>query len=295
VSEVRVTVPCSTSNLGAGFDCIGLAFNRHLSARFIPGPSERLERYGTLEQLTDDDIVLGILRARGITGTLILDSNIPVGKGLGSSAAATVAGLAISAAVRKQPLDYDVALAEAVAREGHPDNSAPSLTGGLVAVVSHRGGSPHRILPLHLSEQIGFVFAAPNVVVSTKAARQALPANVAHSAAVRTIARTVALVEGFAEADADLLRIGFDDELHVPHRIGMIPGGCDAIAAAMRAGAWAATISGSGSGLIAVCARGEEADIVAAMSKAFEAATDSSATAFVAIPDFAGVQIESGA
>lgn len=290
MSEIRVTVPCSTSNLGAGFDCIGLAFARHLTATFTPDATPRLQRCGTLAALTDDDIVESMLRERGITGSLVLDSNVPVGKGLGSSAAATVAALAIAAAVRAEELNYDVALAEAVAREGHPDNAAPALVGGLVAVVG--SGDARRMLPLHLSEEIGFVFAAPSATVSTEAARQALPAQIAHGAAVRTIARGIALVEGLAEADPQLLRIGFDDELHVPYRIGMIPGGQEALAAALRGGAWAATISGSGSGLIAVCARGAESDVAANMAAAFETVTRQPPIAFVAQPDFAGVQIE---
>ncbi len=287
---IRVRVPCSTSNLGAGFDCIGLALNRHLSVTFEPGGPLTIDRLGTLAPLQGDDIVAEILRARSLAGSLILDSNIPVGRGLGSSAAATVAGLAIAAAVANEALDYDVALQEATALEGHPDNAAPALLGGLVAVVSD--GASQRALPMHLCEAIGFVFAAPRAIISTKAARRALPEHVPHPVASRSIARSVALIEGLAEGDPDLLRIGFEDELHVPYRIGMIPGGSEAIEAARKAGAWAATISGSGSGLIAVCPRGAEETVRAAMANVFAEATAEPAIAFVAAPDFAGVQIE---
>ena len=287
---IRVTVPCSTSNLGAGFDCIGLALNRHLRVTFEPGGQLTIDRLGTLAPLEGDDIVAEILRARSLTGSLILDSNIPVGRGLGSSAAATVAGLAIAAAAANEELDYDVALQKATALEGHPDNAAPALLGGLVAVVSD--GASQRALPMHLCEAIGFVFAAPHAIISTKAARRALPEHVPHPVASRSIARSVALIEGLAEGDPDLLRIGFEDELHVPYRIGMIPGGSEAIEAARKAGAWAATISGSGSGLIAVCARGAEDAVLAAMASVFAEATAERAIAFVAAPEFAGVQIE---
>lgn len=291
--ELRVTVPCSTSNLGAGFDCIGLAFDRHLTATFEPG-GDRIDlvRLGTLAELPHDahDIVADILTARSVFGALTLNSTIPVGKGLGSSAAATVAALAIASAIAHEDFDCDIALEAATALEGHPDNSAPAIIGGLVAVVTD--GTRRRALHLHLSEDIGFVFAAPHATVSTKAARRALPDHVAHGMATRTVARTVALVEGLAEGDAELLRIGFEDELHVPYRIGMIPGGAHALAAARQAGAWAATISGSGSGMIAVCAPGDESAIVAAMRSAFEAATAHDAIAFVVTPDFDGVQVQ---
>jgi homoserine kinase len=287
--NITVVVPCSTSNLGAGFDCLGLALDRHLTVSFETGDEMRVERSGTLAQDEGDDIVAAILHDHDVRGTLLLDSTIPVGKGLGSSAAATVAALAIVASVNGEELDYDAALQAATALEGHPDNAAPSLIGGLVAVVGD--GSRQRALQMFLSEAIGFVFAAPQSIVSTKAARRALPENVPHVVAARTIARSIALIEGLAEADPELLRIGFTDELHVPFRLGMIPGGVHALDAALDAGAWAATISGSGSGLLAVCERGSEAPIRDAMAQAFRAASAQEPIALVLQPDYGGVQI----
>lgn len=290
--SLRVTVPCSTSNLGAGFDCIGLALSLHLTATFEPADESQVERTGTLPPLEnpDDDIVAAMLAKHGITGRLTLDSNIPIGKGLGSSAAARVAGLAIIRAVGGSELDYEAMLTEATSLEGHPDNAAPAIIGGLIAVVSN--GDALRPISLHLSEDIGFAFAAPQSTVSTKAARHALPDQVPHEVAARTIARSVALVEGLAEADPDLLRIGFADELHVPFRLGMIAGGRDAIDAAVATGAWAATVSGSGSGIIAVCTRGDESAVAHAMARAFERASAHEAIGFPIGPDFAGVQLE---
>ena len=223
-------------------------------------------------------------------GTLVLDSTIPVGKGLGSSAAATLAGVAIVTALKDDEFDYDLALETASALEGHADNVAPALMGGLVGVIAERFG--YRPFPLSLSHDLGFAFAAPNAIVSTKAARKALPAQVPHAVAARSVARGVALVEGLAEADRDLLRLGFADELHVPYRLGMIPGGESALDAAIEAGAWAATISGSGSGLIAICERGGEEAVRDAMAESFAFATGQRAISFVAKPDFSGIQIE---
>ena len=287
---IRVTVPCSTSNLGGGFDCIGLALNRYLIATFTAANDLHLTRLGTLADAGGDDIVLEALRRHGVRGTLVLDSTIPVGKGLGSSAAATLAGVAIITALQDDEFDYDVALDTASALEGHADNVAPALLGGLVGVVGDDYG--YRPFPLSLSPELGFVFAAPKSIVSTKAARKALPEQVSHAAATRSVARGIALVEGLAEADRDLLRLGFADELHVPYRLGMIPGGESALSAALDAGAWAATISGSGSGLIAICERGGEEAVRDAMAESFTAATDQSAISFVAKPDFSGIQIE---
>jgi homoserine kinase len=289
VTQYRVMVPCSTSNLGAGFDCVGLALNRHLDAWFEPGDEMSVMHRGTLTDVEGEDICATILLEHGLRGALVLDSNIPVGKGLGSSAAATVAALAIISAHKGEEFDYDAVLQSATALEGHPDNAAPSILGGLVAVVGD--GVRLRALTMFLSDTIGFVFAAPQAIVSTKAARRALPEQVPHVTAARAVARSVALIEGLAEADPELLKIGFSDELHVPYRLGMIPGGKHAIDAAVGAGAWAATISGSGSGLIAVCERGREEAVRGAMSHALEAATAQSPIAFVLEPDYGGVQI----
>jgi homoserine kinase len=289
VTQFRVMVPCSTSNLGAGFDCVGLALNRHLDAWFEPGDEMSVLHRGTLTDVEGEDICATILLEHGLRGALVLDSTIPVGKGLGSSAAATVAALAIVSAHNGEEFDYDAVLQSATALEGHPDNAAPSILGGLVAVVGD--GVRLRALTMFLSEAIGFVFAAPQAIVSTKAARRALPEQVPHVTAARAVARSVALIEGLAEADPELLKIGFSDELHVPYRLGMIPGGKHAIDAAVEAGAWAATISGSGSGLIAVCERGREEAVRGAMSNALEAATAQPPIAFVLEPDYGGVQI----
>jgi homoserine kinase len=113
-----------------------------------------------------------------------------------------------------------------------------------------------------------------------------------------------ALVRGLAEGDPDLLRIGFADELHVPYRMPLIPGGAAAMDAARAAGAWAVTISGSGSGLIAVCGGGAETAVAEAMGAALvaagegeggveaEAEGEGAVLAFPVRPDFAGVWIE---
>lgn len=289
MTQYRVLVPCSTSNLGAGFDCVGLALNRHLDAWFEQGDEMNVMHRGTLSDVEGEDICATILLEHGIRGSLVLDSTIPVGKGLGSSAAATVAALAIVSAVKGEEFDYDAVLQAATALEGHPDNAAPSILGGLVAVVGD--GVKLRALQMFLSESIGFVWAAPNAVVSTKAARRALPDQVPHVTATRAVARSVALIEGLAEADPELLRIGFSDELHVPFRLGMIPGGAHAIQAAVEAGAWAATISGSGSGMIAVCERGREETVRNAMAQTLQDATSQPPVAFVLEPDYSGVQI----
>ncbi len=299
--SAHVRVPGSTSNLGAGFDCIGLAVRRYLDVRFEPGGRElSVERLGALRRLgrPGADLLVDAftrelerLGASRPHGRLVAESEIPIGRGLGSSAAAIVAGLALAAAASGTRLERRAAVERAAELEGHPDNAAPALMGGLVAVVYREDGSI-RPLRLGLSEHLGFAYAAPGTTISTAAARSALPQEVPHGVAVRASSRMVALLRGLATGDPDLLRIGFADELHVPHRLPLIPCAESAMAAAREAGAFAATVSGSGSGLIAVGRPERAEEVAAAMAGAFaKAAGEDDVVAFAAPPDFQGAAV----
>ncbi len=294
----RVRVPCSTSNLGSGFDTLGVALDRYLEASFEPGGRDfEVERTGTLETLdesVDTDHVATVfieqLRREGVVprGLLRLDSQIPVGRGLGSSAAAFVAAYDLARAVRGADPDVEAAFRFACAREGHGDNAAPCALGGLRAVVPGTAGPRPLLLPL--SGDVAFAYAAPAAEISTSQARAALPHHVAHGVAVSALGRIVALTKGLADGDPELIRIGIADELHVPHRLPLIPGAVDAMGAGYEAGAWAVTISGSGSGLISLCALDSAGAVAAAMRAVFEAEDGRGGCVSLALrPDFAGV------
>lgn len=298
LARAHVRVPCSTSNLGAGFDTIGLALDRYLEAVFIPGDKHfEVERTGTLdllEEAPESDFVVSVfteLLARAdITprGQLIVHSDIPVARGLGSSAAALVAGHDLARAALGQPVNQESAFRYACTRETHGDNAAPCALGGLRAVVP--GPSGLRPLLLPLSENVGFAYAAPATGVSTAAARAALPRQLAHAVAVSQLGRLAALIRGLEDGDPALIRIGTEDELHVPHRLPLIPGASNAIAAGYEAGAWAVTISGSGSGLIALCAPDGADTVASAMREVFDAgAGDPQCVGFSLRPDFEGL------
>mgnify|MGYP001944740615 FL=1 len=295
-----IRVPASTSNLGAGFDCLGLALDRSLAATFEPGPGTlRLERRGTLETLAtpaDDDLLVRTFTERiaragaQATGVLCAESDIPLARGLGSSAAAVVAGLALADEALGREPDRDELLVVAEALEGHPDNVAPAIFGGLVVTARDADGAslPFR---LPLSDAIGFAQAFPGRELATSAARKGLPEQVPLPVATRGLGRMAALVQGLATADPKLLSAGFSDDLHVPHRLALIPGGAAALQAAERAGAWAATISGAGSGLIAACPPERADDVAAAMAEAFRhAAGPEGVVHFTARPDTAGLR-----
>jgi homoserine kinase len=223
-----------------------------------------------------------------VGGTLRLTSDIPIGKGLGSSAAAILAGSDLALAASGKSRNDALVFEAAYEHEGHGDNAAPCLFGGLRAVLP--GATGPLPIELALSPNLGFAYAAPATAIETKAARDVLPEQVGHDLAARSLARATALVRGLASADPELIKIGVEDELHVPHRLPMIPGAYNAIGAGCDAGAWAITISGSGSGLIALCDPSDAEGVARAMRQVFSNGTDDpDCPGFAATPDFEGL------
>jgi homoserine kinase len=276
-ARVTVRVPGSTSNLGAGFDCVGVAVDRWLCVTVTTGSgaAPTIERRGTLSAL--DITTSADLLYRGFAAAcaklnrtvpsglaLAVDSDIPVARGLGSSAAATVAGAAAATALLGLELDRDDLTALCAALEGHPDNVAPAVHGGANLVL------PGPIVtPLVIDESLALAFAVPDFTVETQRARAVLPATLPHEQAVRAAAKGAALVHGLAHADARLLAAALDDVLHVPFRLQLVPGYAEVTAAARAAGAYGATLSGSGPTVVAVTPRVQAAPVADAMVRAW--------------------------
>ena len=301
VTEARVRVPGSTSNLGSGFDTVGLALDRYLDATFEPDDSGDLtvERGGTLrrlDQFPGPDLTAETFRvtteAHGASpsGRLRVHSTIPVIRGFGSSAAALVAGHDLARAALGLAMDRDGSFHAGLAHEGHGDNAGPSTFGGLCAIVPV-AGSGVRVLRLRLSPEVGFAYAAPAEPLATAKARAALPPKVDHTVAVATLGRLAGLLEGLAEGDPDLIASGIQDDLHVPYRLPLIRGGEEAMAAGRRAGAWGVTISGGGSGLLAVCPPERAQTVADAMRAVFDGGrSDPECVGFAARPDLEGIR-----
>jgi homoserine kinase len=301
-AEWWVRVPASTSNLGPGFDVLGMAVDVFLEARYhvVPHPLE-LHRTGTLSAVEgppDDDLLVQALvetvggkplqgrglrgeggdgpagREVGLHGVLHVHSDIPVGRGLGSSAAAVVAGHILGLLSLGRAVDRRRVVEWVTRREGHPDNAAPAVLGGLVAARVSEGHAVSWI-PHSVSDRLAWVYAAPEAPLDTAAARAVIPDTVPTEVAVRTAARVACLLPALARGEGAVLAEAMEDEIHVPHRLPLVPGGRAAVAAGTAAGAWAVTLSGAGSGVIAVCPP-EDADRVGdAMARAFRAAPGS--------------------
>jgi homoserine kinase len=277
--HVTVRVPGSTSNLGAGFDCVGLAVPRWLTLSVEPAGVGTIERRGTLSGMVvayaDDLLVRGAAAAARAVGkplpalALTADSEIPVARGLGSSAAAVVAGAVAATALLDLGLG-DAAIAELAAEiEGHPDNVAPMVHGGATLALPHAGAALE-ITRLTIHDSLAFVFAVPDFTVETKRARAALPASVPHAVAAEAAARGAALVHGLAYGDPRALAAGLDDVLHVPFRRSLVRGYDDVVGAARGAGALGATLSGSGPTIVAVAAPARVPPVGDAMRRAWD-------------------------
>jgi homoserine kinase len=281
---VTVGVPASTSNLGAGFDCVGVAVERWINVTATLDTAVRgfaIARRGTLAPLTldaaDDRLAAGFRAAcrrgrRELPAGVAFDatSNIPVGRGLGSSASATLAGaLAANALLGLGLTERSIAIACAEV-EGHPDNVVPSLFGGARLALKGADGSL-LVAPLHVHDSLALVFAIPDFAVETVHARAVLPPTVAHSTATRAAALGAALVQGLATANEGLLASALSDVLHVPFRRGLIEGYDAVTRAARRAGAFGATLSGSGSTILAIAPVESAENVAAQMVEAWRA------------------------
>ena len=275
----RIRVPASSSNLGAGFDCIGVAVDRWLVATAAPAPGNTISirRRGRLTAVSvpfDDDLLARGFRAAGaaagvpLAGTAIdATSDIPVGCGLGSSAAAIVAGVLLADAALELHLTRQQVVEIATAIEGHPDNVAPAVYGG--AVLSVRTPAGIVSTSLKVADGLELVLVVPPFPSDTKAARALLPKTLPHADAVVAASRAAALVQGLLTGDGALLGAALDDVLHVPFRRGRIPGYDGVVRAAQDAGAFGATLSGAGSAIVAIAPRERSAVVGAAMIAAW--------------------------
>jgi homoserine kinase len=227
----EILVPGSTANLGGGFDTLGVAVQLYLRARII---EVREDGGARLEVVTSRPAVRGInvverafatiaRQAKGPVPTVYAetDTDIPLAAGLGSSAAATVAGLRIFERVTG-PLTEQTLLAAATALEGHADNAAPALFGGMTSVVESDDAEP-RALRWQWPDDLRFVIATPHTGLTTKKARAALPPMIPRKDAVFNLQRVLSLVHALQNGEYDRLREALQDRWHQPARASLVP------------------------------------------------------------------------
>lgn len=285
--KMRTIIPATSANLGPAFDCLGVALELRNTFEFETCPSGldiqiTGEGMGTLSS-GEDNLVYEIFKAElerlnvakpsGVR--LRIDNQVPVGSGMGSSSTATLAGVIFAFAYARYVRGMDPAgvdlpdvLARAIELEGHGDNVAPALEGGLQLVVAE--GEKHSVHNLNCVLW-NVVVAVPDYNFPTSLARQALPANYPKADTLYNIAHSFLLAEALSKGDMDLLATAIGDKIHQPYRLPKIPGAQEAFNAAYSAGAKAVCLSGAGPGVIAF-SRNKFDEIGTSMVTAFESA-----------------------
>jgi homoserine kinase len=280
--NIMVRVPATSANLGPGFDTLGLALDLWNEAEFQLAESFSLLVEGEgVERLpaSPKNLVvrsLGKVYARlhkpVPTLRIRCRNRIPLGSGLGSSAAAVITGLLAANALLGSSLSDQEILDLAVEIEHHPDNAAPALIGGLVVAALSDGRVFARKIPIETrGHPLNIIVVTPQFDFPTRKARALLPTHIPRSDAIYNMGRAVLLTQALEHGDLDLLGQVMNDRLHQPYRLPLIPGAREAIQAGKSAGAGAVALSGAGPSLIAFSAR-QDPEIGEAMKKAFKSA-----------------------
>lgn len=257
--RVIVRVPATSANLGPGFDTLGMALCRYLWVEMQFAEKLQIEVYGENARYVARDHTNLIYRAAqrvlAKAGSLDLQlqlaiySEIPLSRGLGSSAAAIIAGMVAANALIGKSFSQEELFTLATELEGHPDNVGAALYGGIV--VSMWDGFKCDHIKLTPPSNLSILLTVPNYTLSTKRARNALPRTVPIEDAVFNISHVALLVAAFASGDLTKITLAMQDRLHQPHRAKLVPGMKSILEEATQYGALGVALSGAGPSLIA--------------------------------------------
>ena len=264
---LKITVPASSANLGAGFDALGLALTLYNRVWMEEADGCRIEALDGIAIPTDEsNMIYATARrlfercGRPFRGLHIVQENgIPMTRGLGSSSACLVAGLLGANTLMGSPLSPADLGDLAAELEGHPDNTAPALLGGLVTSVMD-GGRVHTV-SVPVSDRIRFAVFIPDFELKTEVARAALPAEFSRADAVYNLSRAALMTASLFSGSLENLRVAVQDRIHQPYRFPLIPGAEQVFYTAYSLGAYAAAISGAGPSILAIIDASDDAFI----------------------------------
>jgi len=258
MKRVHVRVPATSANIGPGFDSLGVALTMYAgftceiigSGLEITGCPEiyRNERNLFVQAYRRAEREMGIEPA---SIRVHIETDVPVSRGLGSSASLWAGGVSAANALNGSPLSREKLVELCNELEGHPDNIAPAVLGGMCASFVEEG-IPTTV-QVDVADNIGFIALIPNFETETKAMRAVLPKQIPFADAVFNSSRLVVMLHGFERGRLDLIAKALDDRLHQPYRKHLIHEFFRAEAAAKEAGCAAFCISGSGSTCLGVC------------------------------------------
>jgi len=277
--RVHVRVPATSANLGPGFDTLGLALALHneVVAEEGEGVIVTIEGEGAdrLARDADNVVARGVRLAYEAAGRVFKGAalgcvnRIPTARGLGSSAAAWVGGLVAGNALLGGPLSKDALLGLAARAEGHPDNVAAAIFGGLTVSCTTVEGVTAVTLPV--PRALAWVVLVPEVTSATAEARALLPLSVPREDAVFNVQRVALLLASLQTAQSPALTTALEDRLHQPYRLKLFPWMPAVVTAARLAGALGCVFSGAGPALLAVVA-GNGTGVARAMEDALRTA-----------------------
>lgn len=294
---MKIKIPCSTSNLGPGFDTLGLALNRYLFLDVTLSEAKNSSLDSSVAEISQDDtdkakitiegngkehiaadesnlVMCGMKAAAKKLGKelpalhLHLNNEIPAYGGLGGSGAAIAGGIFLANELLKENLSREEMLNIAVEIEGHPDNVSAALFGGLTINCFDAGQNVH-CRSVKIDKPLSVITCSPHFQVQTKQARKILPQQIPLKDAVTNIENAASLVAALMSGDFNALRYVTADRLHEQYRAPLIPGYDDVKKAALEAGALSFNISGAGPTVFAFAVKHEK-EIADAMVKAFE-------------------------
>jgi homoserine kinase len=269
MSWTEVRIPATSANLGPGFDALGMALNIYLECRFRPAVALKITPRGRDAAMIppgeDNLIWQTALDVATHTGRpmppveLEINNGIPVGKGLGSSAAALVAGVVIADEILGLEWDRHKILDEAARIEGHPDNVSAAVLGSIVASAIDRDGIT-RAVRMQLPARYGVAVVVPDFILPTAQARAVLPDTYSRADAVFNLQRSALLIAAMLTQTTDAFHEGLTDRLHQPYRAPLVPGLAEMLE--LRApGLLGAAMSGAGPSVLVFYERGFE-DVV---------------------------------
>ncbi len=271
-TRVTLRAPATTANMGPGFDSMGMALDIFNTVSVEPADSLRISITGhgsdLLSRDQDNMVYRGfeaVYRETGTTTPLVhlsCHNEIPLRRGLGSSAAAVTTGLVAGNVLSGAGLSTEALLSLADAIEGHPDNAAPALFGGCQIVI--RDGGRLESHPVPIKDRVSAVLLIPEFEIPTDAARAALPKQVDMGDAVFNVGRAALMCVALSTGRNGALRLASQDSLHQPHRAHLFPPMQKVFCAALEAGADGVFLSGSGSTILAL-ATDNESSIAKAM------------------------------
>jgi len=224
---IRITVPASTANIGPGFDTLGLALNMYNAYEFEETDGElTIEGCPELYKNSNNLVYKSFIKTAEIIGKdvkglkISMNTDIPVSRGLGSSSACIAGGVFGANALLKGGLSKNELFKIAVNIEGHPDNMAPAVYGGLTASIVEEG-TPY-CMSYEISDKLQFCALIPDFETSTHEARKLLPKQVEFKDAVFNISRTAVLLKALEEGNAEIIRLSLKDRLHQSYRKKLI-------------------------------------------------------------------------